>query len=170
MPDWLTLSAILVIGGIIFAFGKWYGAVNSDRKSFKEFMSEIREDIEGIRTKIEDVLRRLPPPPLITGKSPLSLTEFGEEIAGELDAENWANDLAYDIWEDVQEMKDYEVHEYCFDRVRSDDFTGDMRDTIKEVAYENGINTDGVYDVLAIVLRDTILEKRQEGEGLSTTE
>ncbi len=45
-----------------------------------------------------------------------------------------------------------------------------MRDTIKEVAYENGINTDGVYDVLAIVLRDTILEKRQEGEGLSTTE
>ncbi len=89
-------------------------------------MSEIQKDIEGIRTKIEDILHRLPPPPLITGKSPLSLTGFGEEIADKLDAENWANNLAYDIWEDVQEMKDYEVHEYCFDCVRSDDFTGDM--------------------------------------------
>lgn len=170
MPDWVTISAVLVIGGIIFAFGKWYGSVNSDRKFFKEFMSEIRKDIKEIRTNIEEIFRRLPVRPLITAKSPLSLTEFGEIVAEELDAEDWADNLAYEVWENVQGMKDYEVHEYCFDNVRTDDFTGYIRDTIKEVAYENGINTDGVYDVLAIVLRDTILEKLQEGEGLSTTE
>lgn len=170
MPDWLTISAVLVIGGIIFAFGKWHGSVNSDRKAFKEFMSEIQKDIKEIRTNVEEIFRRLPRQPLITSKSPLSLTKFGAEVAEELDAEDWADDQAYQVWEDVQGMKDYEVHEYCNDHVRADDFTGHMRDTIKEVAYENGINTDGVYDVLAIVLRDTILEKLREGEGLSTTE
>lgn len=45
-----------------------------------------------------------------------------------------------------------------------------MRGTIKKVAYENGIKSEGVYDVLAVVLRDTILEKLREGEGLSTSE
>lgn len=41
---------------------------------------------------------------------------------------------------------------------------------IKKVAYDHGIKTQAVYDVLAIVLRDVIIEKLEEGAGLDTTE
>lgn len=171
MPDWLTISVAFAIGGLIFAFGKWYGNVNSDRKSFKEFMREVKEDIGGMQEKIDRILdRTFPPSRLITSKSPLSLTDLGEEVAEDLNAEDWADKKALRVWEDVQEMEDYEVHEYCFDRVRTPQFTGNMKGAIRKIAYEHGISTEDIYDVLAIVLRDVILERREEGEGLSTTE
>lgn len=50
-------------------------------------------------------------PPLIVGKSPLSLTEFGGQVAENLDSKNWAEDVGYKVWKNVQEMKDDEVHE-----------------------------------------------------------
>ncbi len=69
-------------------------------------MSEIRKDTEGIRTNIEEIFRRLPPPPLIASRSPLSLTDFGRKVADDLNAEAWADNVAHGIWETVQEMKD----------------------------------------------------------------
>ena len=47
---WIALG----IAGLIFGIGAWVGAVNADRRSFKEFMTEVRDDLKKI-------LARLPP-------------------------------------------------------------------------------------------------------------
>ena len=50
----LVYVAIVSIIGVIFGIGTWVGAVNTDRKSFKAFMTEVRNDLKKI-------LSRLPP-------------------------------------------------------------------------------------------------------------
>lgn len=51
------LAAIFAIIAAVFKFGSWYGEVNSDRIMFKEFMAEVRRDLNLILT-------RLPPLPM----------------------------------------------------------------------------------------------------------
>ena len=57
------LSLLSVAAGAIFAFGQWKGKVDSDRTLFKEFMTEIRNDIK-------EILRRLPPPAVDANSPP----------------------------------------------------------------------------------------------------
>ena len=77
----LATPTVITVIAIFTAYGKykeWKGEVNSDRKSFTEFMTEIRKDIN----KIFD---RLPSPQTTAGSSPLGLTEFGEKISTDLE-------------------------------------------------------------------------------------
>ena len=81
MPDWSLWPTIIVAGlavlGIVFAAGRWVGAVNADQKSFKDFMAEIKE-------KIGKVLDRLPHPQIISSNNPVQLTNFGIKISKSL--------------------------------------------------------------------------------------
>ena len=66
-----VIAGLAAIGGGLFKAGGWFSNVNSDRKSFKEFMDEIRGDIK-------EILLRLPPL-TVASSSPLRLTDFGEK-------------------------------------------------------------------------------------------
>ena len=68
-----SLSLLSVAAGAIFAFGQWKGRVDSDRVSFKEFMTEVRNDIK-------EILRRLPSP-TVDAHSPLRLADLGKPIS-----------------------------------------------------------------------------------------
>ncbi|MXX74545.1 MAG: hypothetical protein F4210_00345 [Holophagales bacterium] len=50
-PLWITV-AIGVVGAVA-TVGVWIGHVNSDRKNFKAFMAEVREDIKTILRHLE---------------------------------------------------------------------------------------------------------------------
>ena len=68
-----SLSLLSVAAGAIFAFGRWKGRVDSDRASFKEFMTEVRNDIK-------EILRRLPSL-TVDAHSPLRLADLGKPIS-----------------------------------------------------------------------------------------
>ena len=54
MDEWIKDPRVIVsVMAAISGIGYWVGQVNSDRKSLKEFMDEIRKDIK-------DILGRLP--------------------------------------------------------------------------------------------------------------
>ena len=78
-----VVGLLITAAGLIFKSGKWKGEVDSDRRAFKEFMNNIEK-------KIEDILERLPPRKVVTQASPLQLTDFGKEIAEEIEAEKVA--------------------------------------------------------------------------------
>ncbi|MCY4674105.1 MAG: hypothetical protein OXD43_10145 [Bacteroidetes bacterium] len=148
--------------------------IDNYRQDSRETIQEIREDIREIRSNIENLFIRttLPPPSSqpITSSSPLSLTDFGEKIARDLGAAHWVNKTAPEVWSYAQTLiEDYEVQGYCFKYVRHY-LSDEMETRIKRTAYEYGTDIEGVYNVLAIVLRDKLLEKRRLGEGLSPTE
>jgi len=153
MDEWIKDPRVIVsVIAAILGIGYWVGQVNSDRKSLKEFMDEIRKDIK-------DILGRLPPPRPVQGSSPLSLTEFGERIADDIKARDWALSLARSLFDDVGAMEPFEIDEYCDAYVRNklDDA---WQRQVARCAFDFGIDRDGVLSVLRVVLRDALLALR----------
>ena len=147
------INPIAVIGAIsaILGIGIWVGSVNSDRKSFKNFMEEVRRDIK-------EILERLPPK-TVTGSSPLSLTELGKTISEHIDAQRIANELAGVLSEDLQDKSYYDIQERCTDFITNEFKPSPAQDKIiRESAYEHGVKIEQVKDVIAIELRDAVIE------------
>lgn len=158
MPDWITdprtiiavvAATVSAIGGI----GYWVGQVNSDRKSFKEFMVEVRE-------KLDKIFWNLPGP--LTGLgSPVKLTELGEKAAKRIDAYAWAGRVAPEHADRVKGKKEYQVYKVCQEYVEEVFRTGQPPELVEksiETAYEHGTHVSQVMNLLAVVLRDELLK------------
>ena len=158
VPPWALagiVSAVLAILSLVFVIGKWVGGINEHRNTINttlsDFMSEMLEDIKSI-------LRRLPRT-TIASSSPLSLTDFGQDISQALDAKAWARRTADEVRDELAGKQDYEVQDFCFDYVRNQYRPEeDQKNRIGTIAYENGIDRQEVLNVLAIELRDALLE------------
>ena len=147
---------IAIVTGLM-KFATWKGGVDQQNKeinnTLRDFMAEIRDDIKTI-------LGRLPSPS-VTGGSPLRLTKLGEEISRTLEISEWANITAEELRDHIADKSAYEIQEFCFNYVRK--FTPDAEQDakIKDCAFENGIDIQGVLDVLAVELRDRLLGDRE---------
>ena len=150
MSEWnpVYILAGLAVVGALLGIGKWIGAVNTDRESFKEFMNEIRADIKKI-------FQRLPPSP-VTGNSPLRLTDFGKEIADKFGAFEWARELAPELVDGVRGKEPFEVDEFSRKYV-NDNWTTRWRRKVMECSYEMGTGMNNVLTVMSVVLREELL-------------
>lgn len=158
-PGWTLLLAILAVGGLIWKGGSWYGAVNSDRKSFKEFMNEVRADIKQIKRDIGNLFGQMGPQTDSSG-SPRRLTDFGEAISRNIQAKEWAGKIAPTLDDEITGKLPYEVQDFCFAYVEDRlSMTVEQEKKTKACAYERGIDVNKVLRVLAIELRDILLEK-----------
>lgn len=150
---------VAVVTGLM-KFATWKGGVDEHRKeingTLRDFMAEIRDDIKTI-------LGRLPSPSIVGG-SPLRLTELGEKISRALDLSAWASRTAADLRGAVRDKSAYEVQEFCFNYVREFEPDGEQDEKIKECAFENGIDIRSVLDVLAVELRDELLDDQDPPE------
>lgn len=155
IAGWLNTPVIMLViisvAGALLAIGQWIGHVNSDRNSFSDFMKEIRDDIKQI-------LRRLPNSP-VNSQSPLQLNDLGEQIAEDLEARDWAISLADGLIDRIGAMEDYEIDAYCRKYVQ--DLGDDWRKKVMSSAYRFGLPKDDVEIVLAVVLRNVVLERLQ---------
>lgn len=153
VSQWLVNPLVWIgLVALVFGIGRWVGNVNSDRKSFKEFMNEVRDDIKKI-------LDRLPPPLPVTAGSPLTLTDLGRQISQRLSAGALADDLVPVLRERTKGKDPYEIQELCFAYVRDGyEPPQELEVLIRRCAYENALKREQVLDVLAAVeLRDRLL-------------
>ena len=157
MENWLptilvagTAAVIAAITGTV-KFARWTGVVDEQRSESSKFMKEIRNDIKQI-------LGRLAPSP-VAGGSPLRLTELGHAISAELDGKAWASRVAQEVKERVKGMEAYEINDFSFAYVK-DGFkpSEEQEAKIRSCAYENALKREKVLDVLAVELRDSLLE------------
>ena len=122
-----------------------------DRKRFREVVDEIREDIKRI-------FRRLPPV-AVAERSPLGLTDLGQAISKDVEGVAWAIRTAPGLEERIRGMEAFEIQRLCFDHVAEPTSFGDaMTRAIQKCAYERGLKEEQVLRVLAIELRDKLLE------------
>ena len=155
MEEWLannypTVLIIVAGGGLVFGIGKWVGTVNSERGAFKTFMEEVRADIKKILDRV--------PAPTVTGKSPVTLTDFGENISERLRVKDWADHHAPNMVERSRGKEEFEIFELCVGYVdekikESQDFAKNMR----AGAYQIGTELDNVRKVYEVELRDAVL-------------
>ena len=160
MNDWMAwpymVPAGLAVLALVFGIGRWVGGVNSDRDSFKAFMKVVQGELERIRTSIEQILHRLPPT-TIGHSSPIALTDLGQKVSHELDAPGWAERTAPELVADIEGQDPYTIQQTCFEYV-GDELDADMEAKVRSCAYENGLDREQVVNVLAVVLRDRLLE------------
>ena len=130
---------------------RWVGKRESFEDTTGNFIKEIRDDIKKIFDRL--------PPPVATSKSPLKLSEFGQSISSEVKASDWARGKAPDLLVSVKGKHPYEIQDFCYGMVFSEDFAKeDIYPLAKECAYNRGIKVSQVQEVLALELRDALLE------------
>ena len=192
MYEWLLANIFLIMGGFtvigtIFAIGNWVGVVNSDRKSFKEFMTAVNERIDNVNEKInnlnekfnnvnekinnlnekfnnvnkkvDEIINRLPPNQIVHRDSPIKLTSFGAEISNSLSAKVWAESQVPNLFEDIKEMQPFEISEECEKYVEAK-FEQDenLQIKIRKGAYEHGASIEEIQTVYQVELRDALLQ------------
>lgn len=147
----LGLSVTLVLAGFTFAykFGKWQGEVDNDRNNFKEYMKEVRSDIK-------EILSRLPAKP-ISSSSPIRLTELGERISKKIDAKSWAKNTAQEMIEETEGMDSLKIQEESFNKAKNFEPNETLLQNMRDSAFQEGIDLEGVKDVLGVELRDQLL-------------
>ncbi len=165
MVEWLStpliVIAILAILGVGWKAVYWVASVDKDRSALKENAEKDRslfnDFAKEIRDDIKKILGLLPP---ASASSPITLTEYGEELSSKLDAVNWAQRISKTVIAKVQGKQPFEIHEFCNDFVSK--ISVETQPEIFRLAYENGITDKEMKIVLAIVLRDELL--KQVGE------
>ncbi len=97
--------------------------------------------------------------PSVTSESPLRLSELGKTLSEEIDAEAWVERIADQLKVNVAGKDAYEIQSFCFDYVENtDQYSDQERRIIHKVAYQRGIMAEEIRRVLAIELRDKLLE------------
>ena len=152
-----VIGAIVSIVVLIFGIGVWVGAVNTDRRSFKEFMTEVRDDLKKMLSRL--------PPRVYAGDSPIELTELGRNISTRLNGKEWAEEHAAILREEIKGKEPYEVQGICFGYAKEYEPSQDMERMIQTIAYENGIKREAVLDVLALELRDKLIGPKEGQDG-----
>lgn len=98
--------------------------------------------------------------------STLRLTELGRNVSQSVDARALAEQLVVDLLDDVFDLEPYDVQTFCFDYINEKfELSAEDRDRFKACAFDNGIDLHQVLDVLAIELRDILLDPQMEEAG-----
>ena len=160
-PLWILAGLALAgaIGGGIWKVSAWHANVNSDRKTFKEFMERFEGKIDKLMGHIERLMDWQSGPAFERG-SPLKLSEVGRGISDALDIPAMAKELVPKVRPKVEGKVPYDIQEFCFTYIRNEyDLPPEAEKRIKEYVYALGLDVDDVLDVLSIKLRDELLGK-----------
>ena len=150
-------AALVKLGMWIGGANKQVTAVEKHVEGAEKHMSAVERLLQEIREDIKRLLRWSET--AAAGGSPLRLTDLGRRISDMLDAPAWARETAPILRPRVEGEPPYEVHDACFAFVE-DEFepSDEFHVTIRMCAYELGIDRAEVNTVLAITLRDELLE------------
>ena len=86
------------------------------------------------------------------------MTDFGEKLAEEIGARDWARKLADTAREQVAGKIPHEIQEFCLEYVQTREYEPAELERLMHCAYDNGIPLENVKRVLGIMLRDRLLE------------
>ena len=144
----IVVAIIVAIAGIFY----WAGSLRAD-------VNTLKKSIEEIRTDIKEILSNLSPNPTTGRSSPLELTDLGKDISKEIQAFQWAKETAPALVNEVADKHPYEIQEFCLGYVRGKVLPESMEEKVKTSAYKRGLDKEQVLRVLAVELRDCLLNE-----------
>ena len=150
----LTLIGITIVGAVI-SFIQWHANVNADRKTFKEFMNEIKNDIKTILLRL--------PPSATSQNSPIRLTELGDKIVQDVKPEAWISMYADQLLPQTEDKTLYQIQQLAFEFAEKEIYEnakGTIRMDIENCAFRHGISVQEVLKALGVVLRDKIFQAK----------
>lgn len=156
MQEWLnnplTYILLLTVGGLLWKGGTWYGSVNSDRETFKAFITEVRGKLDSIFRVVSGGT--------VGAGSPTQLTDLGRTVSSEVAAKKWAREQADLLTDEARGKRPFEIQDFAFDYVfNRHKPTAEEISSWKESAYQHGLDVSQVKNVLMVELRNALLDK-----------
>ena len=164
----LVLSLLLLVGAPILK--RWFAVTGyvaehpvihekTDQK-----IDRLVETVSEITVTMHTLLTRLESTPVVSGASPLGLTEYGKKLAEDLGARAIIQ-RHLDQIDRMSESQDitnaYKLQTFCFSQLDwSSVLTEEELDLIDRIAYDEGTDRINVLAVLAIEARDALLARR----------
>lgn len=156
----------------------WVTKVNTDRNDFKNFMGEVKEQLQTINDRLWDIsgditllkadVSILKTQQKITQtNSPISLTELGQKVSEEIDAREFAKEEAKRLIDQIPSKSPYTVQEFAFDYIKKLEPQDELLLKLENSAFNNGITLPMVKEALAVELRDALLKMINEQSGPS---
>ncbi len=134
--------------------------LKSDVSVLKSDLSTLKIEFGEFRKSIGEILLRLPAAPL-ADDSPLRLTDLGKRISSHIDANQWAQKTAKQLVDKTVSMDSFQVQEMSFQHSKEFEPDESMLKKMRESAFQEGLNLDGVRSVLGVVLRDELFRIRE---------
>ncbi len=128
---------------------RWEGAVDADRNHFKDFM-------KAVRRQLNEILATVSPEPLVSRSSPLRLTQGGEKLVEQLGGAAWARETAEGLAVETEGLEPFDIEDLAFAHANDLKLPALMR----KVAYDEGVPSAVVRQVLGIVLRDELIQRQ----------
>lgn len=149
--------------------GEWKGTVDTrlakideDISFLRKDFSSIRDDFSSIRNDFSDLRKIIferQGTTLYTSKSLLQLTDEGESVSEEIGALRWIEKILDSLKAKIKGKDAYEIQDFCFGYVEdANRYTDEEQRAIRNSAYKRGIKTGDIRRILAIELRDKLLE------------
>lgn len=153
------IIAAIAAATIVYKIFKWISNREAFEGTTNKAIERIDKAIAVIREDIKRILGHVGRPAIKEG-SPLRLTDLGEEIAQDIAARAWAAQQGKILSAQVADRAPYDIQRFCFDLVRGDQFDPgpDLLEKMKASAYNRATTFEQVENVLAIALRDVLLE------------
>ena len=155
--EWDHPGVLLAIATALVTATAWITGIYKNGKHTKQDLDDHKGTVSGfmaeIREDIKKILGRLPADP-IGATSPLSLTDYGEEIAKAVDAATWAKNHVGMVKDRALGKPAYEIEDISFAYARTE-YT--LSPSMRETMYEHGYSGDHVRSVLGVVLRDELI-------------
>jgi len=129
---------------------RWEGAVDADRNHFRDFM-------KAVQRQLNEILAAVSPEPLVARSSPLRLTEGGEKLVEQLGGAAWARETAEGLAVEAEGLEPFDIEDLAFA------YANDLKlpTLMRKVAYEEGVPSAVVRQVLGIVLRDELIRREE---------
>ena len=151
---------------------EWRGGLDEWRKRMDDFKMETKNELSALQSSMQAIQFAINKLYEIlagqTGKtllshSPLGLNELGKKVSEMIHAKDWANDNAIELASCVEGKTPYQVQEFCVHYALHEYEPDDgYRGILEDCAIENSIMSPDIRYVLAIRLRDRLLELKQE--------
>ena len=153
--QWLTLMvACITVATVFLRVGSWVERTNTDISNLQKVFDEIQQVLTMIAERL--------PPKATSSQSPRQLTTLGTRIAIDLDASDWADKTYEQFMNEARQMNPYQIQEFCQSFVFDNEkFKPDakLQEELESCAFNSGLNVNQVLEVLAIVLRNKLLDE-----------
>ncbi len=178
MGEWIDIGRIIaavVGGGVVFigtvlvlvltkafGFAKWTGAIDTKINGLEGRIGELAQQIANLTTRFDSFILsgRRDSPAAVKNASPVVLTDTGEDIARDIKADAFAQEVGPKVLSRVRGKEEFEVYEFCQHYVLNELSQQWERNTAK-VAYQRGTDAIFIRQVPAVVLRDKLLELQE---------
>ena len=155
---WPVVLLILVVAILSVAIG-WLlyrsGTLEGRFGNLEHRFDALEGKLTNFMTDVRQLFQRASP--TLESASPLTLNELGKRIAKDLQAYQWASDLAPSLKPRVSGKEPFEIDDFCLQYTRSE-LDPSWISRIAASAFQHGVDHAAVEDVLRVVLRDKLLE------------